>query len=225
VPLRCAASYTFLKANDGERRVELTRSVLVPYSVESMFDLIEQAEDYPMFLPWCVGARIIERSDDWVAARIEFSYLQLRFGFETRNPKRRPDWLQVRLVEGPFRHFQGDWHLTRLGDQGCKVSFSLACEVSQGLLERISMPAVERVSRSMIDAFVQRAEATLTAGSFAPTPAFTRVPVPVPVAVCPPSEKVGGLADEPAAAAAPTATSQAPALADPPPQSLQRRSP
>ena len=56
------------------------------------------------------GATILERSDDWVAARIEFSYLKVRFGFQTRNPKRRPEWLQVRLVEGPFRHFQADWH-------------------------------------------------------------------------------------------------------------------
>ena len=53
-----------------EDDVEISRSVLVPYSAEAMFDLIEQAERYPSFLPWCTAAEILERNDDWVAARL-----------------------------------------------------------------------------------------------------------------------------------------------------------
>jgi ribosome-associated toxin RatA of RatAB toxin-antitoxin module/CRP-like cAMP-binding protein len=135
--------------------------VLVPHSVESMFDLIEQAEAYPQFLPWCSGARVLERSDEWVAARIEFSYRQLRFGFETRNPKRRPEWLQVRMVDGPFRHFQADWRLTPLGGLGCRISFELSYEISNSLLDKVAATAVDRVSRAMVDAFVKRADETL----------------------------------------------------------------
>ena len=145
--------------------LELSRSALVPYSVEAMFDLIERAEAYPEFLPWCIGAVVFERADDCVAARLEFSYLGFRFGFRTRNAKRRPDWLEVRLVEGPFRRFQGDWRLTRLGDLGCKVTFDVSYEISDGLLDRLAIPAVEFVSRSMIDAFVKRAETTLPSAS------------------------------------------------------------
>ena len=126
-----------------------------------MFDLIEHAEDYPKFLPWCVAATILERSDDWVAARIEFSYLKVRFGFQTRNPKRRPEWLQVRLVEGPFRHFQADWRLRPLGDLGCKVEFDLATR-SRTACSTAWRPRRWTWSRSsMMDAFIRQAEATL----------------------------------------------------------------
>ena len=142
--------------------MEVRRSVLVPYSAESMFDLIERAESYPQFLPWCTGATILERSDEWVAARIEFTYRQFSFGFQTRNAKCRPEWLQVRLVEGPFRHFHGDWRLAPLGSLGCRIDFDLSYEISHGLLDKLAMPAVEFVSRSMMDAFVKRAENTLT---------------------------------------------------------------
>jgi ribosome-associated toxin RatA of RatAB toxin-antitoxin module/CRP-like cAMP-binding protein len=141
--------------------LELRRSVLVPYSAEGMFDLIEHAEDYPKFLPWCVAATILERSDDWVAARIDFSYLGVRFGFQTRNPKRRPEWLKVRMVDGPFRHFHADWTLRPLGQQGCKIEFELSYEVADGMLDRVAARAVDLVSRSMVDAFVQRADKTL----------------------------------------------------------------
>jgi len=169
--------------------------VLVPYSAESMFDLIEQAEFYPEFLPWCVGATILERCDDWVAARVDFSYLHVRFGFRTRNPKRRPEWLQVRLVEGPFRHFQADWQLTQLGHVGCKINFDLSYEVADGVLDKIAVRAVDLVSRSMMDAFVKRAEDTLSA-SPPVAPAAVRRAAPVAPALAP-----AAAAPAPAAAA------------------------
>jgi ribosome-associated toxin RatA of RatAB toxin-antitoxin module/CRP-like cAMP-binding protein len=145
-----------------------------------MFDLIEQAEHYPQFLPWCTGAKILERSDDWVAARIDFSYLKVRFGFQTRNPKRRPEWLHVRLVEGPFRTFQGDWQLTPLGSNGCRINFDLSFEIADGWFDKIAVSAVERVSRTMMDAFVKRAEDTLSPRSPAPAPAAVAATVPQP---------------------------------------------
>ena len=67
---RRVSSHPLAREND----VEISRSVLVPYSAEAMFDLIEQAERYPSFLPWCTAAEILERNDDWVAARLQISY-------------------------------------------------------------------------------------------------------------------------------------------------------
>ena len=142
--------------------MEIRRSVLVPYSADDMFDLIEQAESYPSFLPWCTAAEIIERSDDWVAARLEFTYLKVRFALRTRNAKRRPEWLQVRMVEGPFTRFHGDWHLVPLADQGCKVTFDLAYEPAAGLFDRVATAALDRIFGAVVEAFVKRAGATLT---------------------------------------------------------------
>jgi CRP/FNR family transcriptional regulator, cyclic AMP receptor protein len=184
--------------------LEIRRSVLVPYSAHDMFDLIEQAERYPQFLPWCTGATILERSDDWVAARIEFSYRRFGFGFQTRNPKRRPEWLQVRLVEGPFKHFQADWALTPLGRLGCKIDFALAYEISDRFFDRLAAPAVEIVSRSMMDAFVRRAEQTLT--EFAPVQAAAPASVQTSPSEPAPSSVAAIVMPQPGhgAAAAPT---------------------
>ena len=114
-----------------------------------------------------------------MAARIEFDYLRVRFGFQTRNPKRRPEWLQVRLVEGPFRHFQADWNLRPLGQLGCRIDFELSYQVSDGVLDRLAARAVDVVARSMVDAFARRAEQTL-----APAPSLPAPPVP-PVLAAP----------------------------------------
>ena len=33
----------------------------VPYGAEQMFGIVADIESYPAFLPWCVGARVLER--------------------------------------------------------------------------------------------------------------------------------------------------------------------
>ncbi len=172
--------------------MEVKRSVLLPYSVEDMYDLIEKAESYPQYLPWCVSAKIIERSDDMVSARLEFSYLRIRFGFQTRNPKRRPEWLQVRLVEGPFKHLVGDWNFTPIGGIGCRIDFAMNFEVADGRLDALAGPAASLVAKAMVDAFVKRAAATLkefAPAQIAPPPPVQTVvaeapaPAPTPVAI------------------------------------------
>ena len=119
--------------------------------------VIEQAEHYPEFLPWCVGATILERSDDWVAGRSTSRSCRSasRSGRAIRSAVRNG---ARRLVDGPFRHFDGDWRLTPLGDVGCKIEFDVSYEIADGLLDQLARPAVDFVSRSMMDAFVRRAE-------------------------------------------------------------------
>ena len=140
--------------------MEVRRTLLVDYPVEHIFDVIEQAEHYPRFLPWCANATIVERSDDIVTALIHVDYHRIRFSFVTRNPKRRPQWLGVRLQDGPFRRFEGDWRFTPLTARACKVEFNLHCELSDWFSARLAAPVFEHVTTTFVDAFVKRAERT-----------------------------------------------------------------
>ena len=144
--------------------MEIRRSVLVPYSAEAMFDLIEQAEAIRPFFRGARRREILERSDDWVAARLEFSYLSLRFTMRTRNPEAPPGvaagpaWWKARSSS-----FMATGALVPLADQGCKVGFDLSYQFSEGLVDQVAKAALGRIFGSVVDAFVKRAEATLPA--------------------------------------------------------------
>ena len=71
----------------------------------------------------------------------------------------------MRAVDGPFRRFDGDWRLTPLGELGCKVVFDVDYELAGPLLDRLARPTVELVARSVLDAFVRRAEEVCRAPS------------------------------------------------------------
>jgi len=135
------------------------RSALVEHSAEDIFDLIEQAEHYPAFLPWCSRATILARDDSIVAARIAIAWHGVHFEITTRNPKKRPEWLSVRMETGPFRRFDGEWHIRALAPSACKIEFALRCEFDNTLLHGIASSVLERVSGTFVDAFVTRADA------------------------------------------------------------------
>ena len=141
--------------------MELRRSALVAHSAEDMFDLIEAAERYPEFLPWCAGATILARDESVVAAEITVAYLGARFSFTTRNPKRRPEWMAVTLERGPFRRFEGEWHLRALAPAACRIEFNLRFEAGSSLVGKAAAPVFARIANTLVDAFVERAAATL----------------------------------------------------------------
>jgi ribosome-associated toxin RatA of RatAB toxin-antitoxin module len=139
--------------------VDVRRLLLVAHPAERMFDLIEGAEHYPDFLPWCAEATILERSEAVVAARLVVAVRGVRFTIATRNRKARPGWMGLALDDGPFSVFDGEWQLTPLGGDGCKVAFALRYDFSNAALRALAAPVFERVTSTLVDAFVSRADA------------------------------------------------------------------
>jgi ribosome-associated toxin RatA of RatAB toxin-antitoxin module len=135
----------------------IRRSALVAQPATHLFDIIEAAEHYPQFLPWCAGAQIISRDESMVSADIRVRWGGVKFEFRTRNPKQRPEHMSIHLEHGPFRRFQGEWRLTALTEAACKVEFALDYEFESALMTRIAGPTFDRVSNTLVDAFVQRA--------------------------------------------------------------------
>jgi ribosome-associated toxin RatA of RatAB toxin-antitoxin module len=133
------------------------RSALVDRSAGQLFDLIEAAEHYPQFLPWCTGALIVARDETMVSADITVRYKGMQFSFRTRNPKRRPDYMAIHLAHGPFLRFEGEWRLTPLDTHACKVDFALDYEFSSPTMTQATGPLFGRIAGTLVDAFVKRA--------------------------------------------------------------------
>ena len=141
------------------------KSVLVPYSAQQMFDLVQGVEDYPKFLPWCGGTRILQRTADETLVRIDIDYRGVRAHFTTANRNQPPDRIVVELRDGPFRRLDGIWQFRALSESACKVEFELNYEFATTVLEKLIGPVFDRIADSFIDAFVKRAVAILGSGA------------------------------------------------------------
>ena len=133
------------------------KSVLVPYSAQQMYDLVERVEDYPKFLPWCGGARILQQTTEETLARIDIDYYGMRTHFTTANRNQPPERILISLRDGPFRRLDGIWQFRALSDSACKVEFELNYEFATPVLEGLIGPVFGRIADSFIDAFAKRA--------------------------------------------------------------------
>jgi ribosome-associated toxin RatA of RatAB toxin-antitoxin module len=134
------------------------KSVLVPYSCTQMYELVDHVEDYPKFLPWCSGARVLETHPGGKTARLDVDYHGVRAHWTTDNTNTPDKLIVVTLKDGPFRHLHGEWRFRHLRADACKVEFDLAYEFSSGLLDRVVGPVFGHIASTFIDAFVKRAE-------------------------------------------------------------------
>ena len=138
---------------------EITKSVLVEYSPEQMFSLVDAVERYPEFLPWCGGATVAHRDERRTLATILIRFRGLRHRFTTENFKEPGRLIRIKLVEGPFRSLDGEWTFVPLAGAGCRVELRLHYEFSGKVLERLVGGVFGYIADTMVDRFVRRAQA------------------------------------------------------------------
>jgi ribosome-associated toxin RatA of RatAB toxin-antitoxin module len=134
------------------------KSVIVPFACEAMFDLVDDVESYPRFLPWCAATEVFERTSERTRARLDIDYHGLKSSISTDNAKSRPHEMMLGFVDGPFESFRGAWRFAALGDEGCRVELQVDYDFSSTTLERVLGPVFGHIMETLVDRFVKRAE-------------------------------------------------------------------
>ena len=135
------------------------KSLLIERSSQQMFDLVDDVESYPKFLPWCNQTRVEFRDDTKTIATLHIKYHSVKSLFTTENEKEYPSRMTIKLVDGPFRQLEGTWHFRALAENACKIEFQLSYEFSSKLFEKIIGSIFSQIANTFVEAFVKRADA------------------------------------------------------------------
>ncbi|RZQ52194.1 ubiquinone-binding protein [Pseudoalteromonas phenolica] len=136
---------------------QIEKSALVMYSSQEMFDLVNNVNAYPAFLPNCSDAKIISENENTMTASLEISKAGLKKWFTTNN-RLAGNKVEMQLVDGPFKSLQGYWEFTPLDEQACKVSLKLEFEFASKLIEMAFGKVFNEVAKNMVVAFTHRAK-------------------------------------------------------------------
>ncbi|WP_392559306.1 type II toxin-antitoxin system RatA family toxin [Orbus mooreae] len=129
-----------------------------PYSAQQMFDLVNDIDAYPQFVPDCVGAGITDKQDNLVRAYLEVAKLGFRKQFTTINRLNAPDTIEMALIEGPFKKLTGKWSFISLSENECMIRFSLDFEFKSKIMDITFTPIFKEVMQNMVKAFSTRAK-------------------------------------------------------------------
>ncbi|BET42602.1 type II toxin-antitoxin system RatA family toxin [Atlantibacter hermannii] len=142
---------------------QISRTALVPYSAEQMYQLVNDVKSYPEFLPGCVGSRVLESSATQMTAAVEVSKAGISKTFTTRNTLVNNQSILMHLVDGPFKRLMGGWKFTPLTPEACRIEFQLDFEFTSKLIELAFGRVFKELAGSMVQAFTARAKEVYSA--------------------------------------------------------------
>jgi len=139
---------------------KISQSALLPYDQEALFDLINQIESYPEFIPFCSKAAIIEQSDQHLTASITLQKGPLHETFTTKNDLFSPEKMVLHLVNGPFKYLNGAWTFEAKGD--CTlVSLNLDYDFNSFIVASVFGALFKKVASELMQNFQHYAKQVL----------------------------------------------------------------
>ena len=122
-----------------------------------MFELVNDVESYPQFLPWCRSGRLLSRDDETLCGEIEVARAGIRQTFSTCNRLYPYERIDLQLREGPFKRLDGSWRFQALRADACKVSLTMEFEFAGRLINAAFGRVFGQIADSLVDAFCKRA--------------------------------------------------------------------
>ena len=130
------------------------------YRPEQLFDLVADVERYPEFLPWCIGARIRERSETLVVADLIIGFKMIRERFTSRVDLDRPNLaIDVTYADGPFKHLSNRWRFEPDGGGGLHHRLLRRIRIPLAMLQKLIGVLFHEAVQRMVAAFETRARA------------------------------------------------------------------
>ena len=139
----------------------ISKSAIVPYSSQNMFDLVNQIESYPQFLSWCDNSHILSQSPDEIVATLSINKGLFTQSFTTVNTlviEAQRKIIQMTLKNGSFKQLDGTWSFQDLNDSACKINFEINFSFDNKLMDLSIAPIFSQIANTQLDAFIARAK-------------------------------------------------------------------
>lgn len=137
---------------------EIIKTTVVPYTPEEMYVLVNDIESYPIFLPWCTAAKILSQQEKRLTATLLFALGKIKQSFTTENIMQNGSQIEMRLIEGPFKHLKGYWKFNLEDEQSCQIQLYMHFEFKNKIIKHTLGKVFYKVMDSLVESFVQRAQ-------------------------------------------------------------------
>lgn len=136
--------------------LHVERSVLLNYSAEEVFAIVNDIESYPAFVPNCIKSEVHERNESEMIASLSFKALGLTQVLTTRNEITVGREILIHFVDGPFSNLTGQWQFIPLSESACKAVCALSFTPKSQYARFAAKPALNKAANSALDSFNKR---------------------------------------------------------------------
>jgi len=136
----------------------ISKSAIVPYTPQQMFELVNNINDYSNYLNWCDSSSILNETGNQITASVRINKNGFKQTFTTVNTLTPYSSIKMELLDGPFDELKGEWRFKNLGDNAAKVYLDLEFSFKSRIADMTISPLFKSIANSQLDAFVERAK-------------------------------------------------------------------
>ena len=128
------------------------------YTPDERFGVVANVKDYPSFVPWCSGARILHEDQRELVADLVIGFGPFQESFRSQVTLDRPRQVKVHAIEGPLEHLINTWTFTPANDK-THVDFVIDFQFKSHLLDHVVNGMFHEASTRVVKAFEARVHA------------------------------------------------------------------
>ncbi len=125
------------------------------YSADELFGVVADVKDYPLFVPWCSGARIHRADQQEIIADLVIGFGPFQESFTSQVMLNRPRQVLVRAIEGPLEHLTNTWTFTP-NSSSTHVDLIVDFQFKSHLLDHVANSMFHEAATRMMAAFESR---------------------------------------------------------------------
>ena len=134
----------------------IKRSFKIQDAHHSIYSIVADIEQYPIFLPWCESSEIIQSHEDIVVAKLCLNILGFRTSITTENQMQKSENIKMTLKSGPFRKFNASWFFEPQSVSTTQVTYVMNYQLINPILERIIEKNIDSFVDQLMESFTNK---------------------------------------------------------------------
>ncbi|WHA04934.1 type II toxin-antitoxin system RatA family toxin [Candidatus Bandiella numerosa] len=136
-----------------------SNSKIIDQNANKVFEVVIDVKNYPKFIPWCYGVKIISKSENEIIADLIILFKAVSLKYTSRviienNIKNTGIALiETKMIKGPFKFLESSWKLKKIDETITYVDFNIKFLLKSKLLEKLLAPLFNNACSKILNSF------------------------------------------------------------------------
>ena len=137
--------------------MQIKKEAIILKDIERVFKIVNKVDLYKNFVPFCIDSVILSEDTNKMKARLDFNLKGLSTSFTTENTIKENEYIEMKLVDGPFKYLDGKWEFKKISDKTI-IFLTINYEAESKIVEYTIGKSLEKITNYLVQAFVEESK-------------------------------------------------------------------